>query len=459
MLFKRRQFEQNNVLKFALNRITGSGRRKHLISAAAWIVGGAIASQIFRLISNVVLARMLAPEYFGILSLVMAIVTGINLLSDVGINVSIIRNRESAAAEFMNTAWTVQAIRGLIICFICLLISFPASDFYNQRELSLLLPAIGLTSLITGLHSPSLIQLTKEFRAKRLILIEVFVQLVSSCFMIALAYFRPSVWVLAAGPFCSSLLQLAISHWVHGRPFHKFQLQASAVKEITKVGFWITASTALTFLSSQADRLLIGKLISLEFLGVYNISLSLSDPPKMLIALLCGRIFLPAISAVSDTDAIILENKVKQARIPLIAIQILGLSLLIVCAQPVISVLYDRRYADAIWIVEILSLSLWPTLLATSLEPVMLALGKPKPMVLARLVAIISLILFMLAGLMTAGNRGLIIGVGMAAVPPYFVVAIALRSESIDVLSQDLKSTVLFLLTLGGAFFVRSFFI
>ncbi len=94
-----------------------SSLQKKAIGASVWVIIGYGSSQCLRLISNLILTRLLVPELFGLMALVNTFIIGLNLFSDVGIRPSIIRSERGEDPLFLNTAWTLQVIRGFRISF------------------------------------------------------------------------------------------------------------------------------------------------------------------------------------------------------------------------------------------------------------------------------------------------------------------------------------------------------
>src|SRR3954463_8032559 len=116
------------------------GVSKSMVVRLGWTTFGYGAVQALRLVNNVVLARLLAPQIFGLMAIVNAIRTGVELLSDVGISQNIVSNPRGAEPVFYNTAWTLQASRGLLLAALCLLLSVPAAQFFDYPELASILP-------------------------------------------------------------------------------------------------------------------------------------------------------------------------------------------------------------------------------------------------------------------------------------------------------------------------------
>src|ERR1700676_2145372 len=126
-----------------------------LVNGAVWTVGAFGLGQAIRLATNVVLARLLAPELFGMMLIVNTLTTGIHLFSDVGIPQNIIRSPNAYDPRFYNTAWSLQIIRSIVVWFVCVLIAVPAAHFYGVPILSAILPVSGFNMVLVGCASLS----------------------------------------------------------------------------------------------------------------------------------------------------------------------------------------------------------------------------------------------------------------------------------------------------------------
>src|SRR5258708_17782105 len=94
-----------------------------LLRGAVWTIGAYGLAQVLRLATNVFLARLLAPELFGIMLIVNSLRTGIELLSDVGIGQSIVYHKNANDPDFYNMAWSIQAIRSVLLWLVALFIA------------------------------------------------------------------------------------------------------------------------------------------------------------------------------------------------------------------------------------------------------------------------------------------------------------------------------------------------
>ena len=121
-----------------------------LFRKAIWTVGSFGVGQALRLLMNIILARLLAPELFGVMSIVNSLRTGLELMSDVGIGQNVICNSEGDNPEFYNTAWTLQFIRGLLLWPIAAALAVPLAHFYNIPQLVYIVPITAFISVLGG---------------------------------------------------------------------------------------------------------------------------------------------------------------------------------------------------------------------------------------------------------------------------------------------------------------------
>ena len=123
---------------------------------------------LIRLASSLILTRLLFPEVYGVMSLVWMLMYGLAMFSDVGLGPAIIRDRRGDDPDFLNTAWTVQAIRGAVLWLCSCLAAGPMALLYGQPELAQLIPAAGLTALIAGFNSTALYTCRRRMDSRRI---------------------------------------------------------------------------------------------------------------------------------------------------------------------------------------------------------------------------------------------------------------------------------------------------
>jgi len=426
------------------------------IRGAIWTMFGFGASHCLRLGFNLIVTRLLYPELFGLVSLVFTIVSGLAFFCDMGITPAVVRDPRGGERDFLNTAWTMQILRGLAIGAGCLLLAWPASWFYKDHRLLWIIPMIGLGNVGFGFNSSSLMRLKREMQVRPLVTIEVGTQFLSGLVMVVWAWMSPSVWALIAGTLISNVIRLTWSHLLNGQTSDRLVWKPDVVSELLVFGRWIWIASILGFLASQIDRLILGKLMTWQMLGIYGLAAAIAEIPRNLTMSLNSDVIFPVYSRSTHLGREELRARIIRHRWRLLVVMALAIASLTVVGDAVIRVLYDKRYAAGAWMLPILALGIWPSALASTIDSSLTAIGKPRYAAGGNL----SKILFTAIGIPLAfrimGEAGAVLVVAMNDLPYYGQIAYGLRREGLSTWAQDLKATVLLLAIMALALMARS---
>jgi O-antigen/teichoic acid export membrane protein len=408
-----------------------------------------------RMVSSVVLARLFSPEFFGLMTLLTTVLVGLNLFSHIGLQDSVIQNPRGDEAVFLNTAWTLQVVRGTGLWLVTMLLAWPVAHFYKEPRMIALFPALGFGCVIAGLASPSLLTLARHMGVGKSSLLELLGQIVSFVVTIIWAIIDPSLWALVGGRIASDLARTVASLFILPGLRPSFVWDKECVRSLLHFGKWILVGTALSFLATQSDRLILGKLVSIETLGVYGIAFALSDLPRQIIMMFCTNVGYPFIAKFAQQPRAEYRAVLLKYRLPVLAIGGLGLILVICTGDQLVFHLYDHRYRAAAWMVGVLAAGLWHTTLYSTLSPAILALSKAHYNATANLVYCISIFTLIPLGFHYYGIVGAVAAVAVGDLPIYFVVLYAAFRENVDTLLQDALMTVAFVVTLACALALR----
>lgn len=413
------------------------------IRGSIWTIVGYGASQFIRLVNNIILTRLLEPELFGLMALVYTFITGLNLFSDIGINPSIIRSPRGEDARFLNTAWTLQVIRGTTLWLICFVIAIPVANFYKIPQLSWLIPVVGSNTLIAGFNSTSLAVLNRRVEIGKLTIVEIVTQVIAVVIMIAIALYKPTIWALVLGTLVANIVKLFWSHLLSSTP-HTFLWDRDCLKELFSFGRWIFVATAITFLANQTDRLVMGKLLPLEILGVYSIAFTFADIPRQIVNQLSNKVIFPLVSQqLQVLPKAVFLGKLLEKRKYLLMLSALLVAFFFCFSDIIIDILYDERYQDAGWMFAILTLGLWPLILSISTGQILLSLGKPQYHTLSVFLKFLYMVTLFPITIIRMGIFWAIIVIGLNDLPNYFVSVFGLWREGFSFFRQDFLLTLL----------------
>lgn len=417
------------------------GLRRRVMSSAAWIGLGFGYGQLVRLAGSVVMARLLYPQAFGLMALAITFLTGLVLFSDLGIRTSVVQSPRGDQQDFLDTAWTLQIVRGALLWAGSCLLAWPAAYWRPAPEPDLLwlLPLFGLTAAIEGFTSTKLLRLHRHLQQGRAVLMEAIIQTAATGTMILWALADPGVTALAAGPMLGSLLRVGLSYRLLPGPRNRLRWDRSALKELAHFARWIYLGTVLTFLAGNVDRLVIGYL-SIATLGVYHIAGQLVSAVVLLMGSVSGQLIFPAYSRVigAGRDLGPVFRRVHLAAGAMAAVLIAG----VIAAGPtLIRLLYDARYADAEWLVPLLAVGAWFQILEANAGAILFAQGTPKVSALSNAMKVVCLAAFIPLGSWLDGLRGLVLGLVVGDLARYLTTAIALRRRGIRIVRTDLAWT------------------
>lgn len=415
-----------------------------------------------RFVGSIVLTRLFAPELFGLMTLLTTIIVGLNLFSHIGFEDNIIQNPRGDEEPFINTTWTVQVLRGLALWLVMVIVAWPVARFYDPRLLWLL-PIVGFGSVISGFSSPSLLSLSRHLGVGRLSLLELICQVVLYGVAIGWAYFDRSIRALVAARVVSELVRTFSSYRLVKdglRP--RFVLEREAVRSLLTFGRWILIGTALTFLATQSDRLILPKLLpkatAFQVLGVYGIAFSLSDLPRQIIAQFSTRVGFPFIAKFSHQPRPEFRQVLLKYRMMVLSAGAVLLTFTICVGDVFILHVYKKPYHGAAWMIAIFGLGLWHTLLYSTTSPAIMSLQKAHYNALANLLYLVALLLLLPLGYSWFGIVGAVAAVAVSDLPMYIVNVYASYREGLGMLHQDALMTLVFLGTLAVGFGIRHAF-
>lgn len=413
--------------------LAGDGLRARALRGTAFTFLGFGAQQFLRLLSNLILTRLLFPEAFGLMALVMVVLMGLQMISDTGINPSIVQSKRGDDPAFLNTAWSLQIARGALLWLLTFALALPIANFYELPQLAVLLPVAGLGAFIQGFQSMRLATANRHIALGRLTAMELISQIIGIVIMVLLAWWLQSVWALLIGTLIGISIKTVMSHWLLPGQQDRLAWDRDAFWEIFHFGKYIFIGSMAGFLINNADRAVLGKFISIAELGIYNIGYFLASVPMILSLQLGSRVLMPLYTKTPPRDGAHNRSKIRMARLMLTTALIgLGLGFALI-GDWLIEVLYEEEYALAGPILVLLSLTFLPTLVINAYANLMLASGQSRHFTIYLiLLGAVQLTLLILL-VRDYGIFGATVAPGLAAILVYPVAAgLAYRDKGWD---------------------------
>ena len=349
---------------------------KATIARLGWTSMAFGLNQVLRLVNNIVLARLLAPSLFGLMTIVNAIRFGVELLSDLGLGQNIVSNPKGHTQDFYDTAWTLQVIRGVVLALLCCALAVPAAAFFEQPELKVILPVSSIMFILGGLSSTSAALLQKQINVTRTTLFDLATLIIMIIVQVGIALVTPTIWALVIGSVVSYAVSLISSYLLIPGIRHRFFIDGEIAKTVIHFGKWIFLSSIIYFLAMNFDRLYFAKQITLADLGVYSIARSLSEMVNSFTVKSSNVVLFPTVAGWQLPEAEV-RRKILRGRRMVLLLAAVGLAGLVAVSDQIIGILYDQRYAGAAVVLPILLLGAWFSLLCTVNDSILLGTGRP----------------------------------------------------------------------------------
>jgi O-antigen/teichoic acid export membrane protein len=378
------------------------------------------------------LTRLLFPEAFGAVATASALISGLILVTDVGVQAAIVQSPNGADTAFLRSAWVFQVGRGIIIwaALVCLcgILSIPAvggllphASIYADRQLPLITIVIGFGVILGGAESTCIPLNVRLINYRPIVVVGLLSKFISLPVMILLALTQHSVWALVGGGLTGGFVRLVLSHLIVPGPSMAFKWQKLHFQEIIRFGRWVMISSLATFFSLQCDIIVLGILTPASTVGLYSIAKLLANIGTGLLDRLSGALALPVFGEVIRTDSAAFARQYYRFRLPIEIAAGLISGCLFIAGGFIVNFLYDDRYMQAGIMLQVLALGAitYPMMVIGS---AFTATGDSYISAITSTVDALSMITFLTVGFLIDGLLGAIAGIALHSLVPSAVI-------------------------------------
>jgi O-antigen/teichoic acid export membrane protein len=311
------------------------------LSSIGWMGLGQFTCLLIRLASNIILARLLAPQIYGVFGTALAVITTLTLFSDIGVQPALIRHPNGMRPEFLSTGWWMNLGRGAGLMIITLALAYPLARVYGEPILFPVLLVLALQPLAQALRSPGMPLLRRTLNYRAVFLNEVSLVLVGAIASVALAVAFRSVWAIVFGSLIGLVASVAFSY-VLSPIAPRLTWASTAFQEIAQLSRQIFVNTLVMALWVNLDRLLGLWFVDETAMGCYFVAMNLAVVGETLVMRACD-VYFSMLSRCADlAQRAAWHRRVNQS---LAAWGMPVLALGIVAAPAFIDLIYDPRYA------------------------------------------------------------------------------------------------------------------
>lgn len=425
------------------------GKRK-IVIAGIWVTAILGISQVVRLGTNLVLTRFLEPKIFGIMSIVYVVLFGMTMLTDLGLWSFVVRHKDPENKHMLNVVWTLQVVRSWILfafATIAAVVIYAGNQFfpiyfssvYSDPLLPLLITVASVGTLIHGHNSMASAIMSRKMEVGKLEVINIIGQIASVIVMLVWVWIYPTIWALVSSSIVSNIVIVALNYYLF--PYkHRLAWDRSIAAEVFHYSKWIVIASTLTYIFSQGDRVFFGGSISPTMLGIYSIAVMMSTTITTIIETLSGKIVFPAFSSVVHNNRASLKEKYYKVRAHSDLIVFLLVGMLLATSQLIIDILYDERYVEAGWMLQILLVAVIGNTLSTVSLECLSALSITKVRMWVMMVRTLGIVIFLPLSFYHFGLVGALWAISINVFLPLPILYYTLKQNNVFSLFHEVKN-------------------
>jgi O-antigen/teichoic acid export membrane protein len=361
---------------FSSREVAGAGGslRKRVFRGGFWIFGLRIIDRGLGFLRKLVLARLLAPEDFGLLGISFLAISTLETFSQTGFQAALVQKKENVDS-YLDTAWTVSVLRGVILFAILVLFAPYIGEFFNSQEAVAVIRVIAITVLLSGAKNVGVVFFEKELQFKKQFIYQVSGTLSAFCVGILLAFALKNAWALVFAGLVGKGGQFLASYMVHSfRPRIRFEKQK--LRELVNFGKWIFGQSIVLFLLTQGDDIFVGKMLGVTALGFYQMAYAISSLPATEVTHVISGVAFPAYSKIQDDLPRLKEACLKVLRLTC-AISIPFATGLAVFAPELTALVLKEKWMPMVAALQVMCVFGAMRSIAATFGPIYRAIGRP----------------------------------------------------------------------------------
>lgn len=390
-------------------RLIRAGRE--LARGSAWMIGMRWAIRGVGLVSTVILARLLAPDDFGVVAMAMVAVAILQSFAASGTDLALLRNTK-ATREHYDTAWTLEIIQGVVLAIVLFATAPLVGGHFEDPRVTEVVRMLSLRALFYGFQNIGVVNFRRDLQFGREFRFGVAKKLATFVVTVGTALWLRSYWALVIGQVLGQLIEVGISYRMSD---YRPRLSLARIGEIWGFSQWLVLARFARLVNKQFDRWVVGTIGGASVMGYYYVAADFAASPSDEVVLPMSRAAFPVYSRLHDEPAA-LRQAFHNVLASMTAISlVMGLGMAVV-ADDFVRVALGAKWLEAIPLMPWLGVFGAFYGVAHTLDIFMLATGRER-----------------LTALMTAANALLTVPVLLVAAQGWGIIGIAAAKAAMAV--------------------------
>jgi O-antigen/teichoic acid export membrane protein len=350
------------------------------------------------IISSLILVRLLSPEDFGVVAIVMSIYSFIELFGLFGFKSAIIQKSSPQKSDY-DTTFSINLGFGIIASSFMFLMASNFAGFFEDERLTDVFKWLALMFLLNSLINIKVVDFQRNMEFKKELILQLIPKLLSFFITLFLAWYLRNYLALIYGMLILSLLNVIQSYVM--KPYLP-SLSIKGGKELFKFTKWLMLNNVFYYINNKSIDLIVGKMISTKAAGLYSISQEMASLPASEIGGPINKASYPAYSKAKSNFKEL--RRLFYNTCSMITILALPTAMgLFSVSELFVPVVLGEKWIGAIEVIQVLSIAAFITSLSSNNGYIFIALGKPKVTTAISGIRII-ILLIMLFGIISFDN-------------------------------------------------------
>jgi PST family polysaccharide transporter/lipopolysaccharide exporter len=279
--------------------LPGEGLAERAVKGGFWMTATNIFDRALQLVLLVILARLLSPTDFGLMGIALLTLNALRRLSRIGLQDALIYNIADNVDAYLNTAWTVEVVRGIGLASIAYLSAPFVAMFFGEPRALDVIRVIAVSPILNGFRNPAVVYFKKNLDFHKQFAYTMSGSVVNFVVATGVAVVYGSVWALVVGYVAADLVRLVVSYALDQfRPIPEFHRQNFV--ELFSFGKWITGTDALLFVANEGDDAVVGYVLTAASLGFYQVAYQIAKAPAAEVSSIVSSVTFPVYSKLQD---------------------------------------------------------------------------------------------------------------------------------------------------------------
>lgn len=345
------------------------------VSGVVWNYVSFASGKFLTFISTIILARLLAPDQFGLVALALLVIQYLDAIGDLGVSAALIYQRDNLERA-KNVAFIISVLAGLLLASVAFLGAPLFAAFYNEPAIVPMLQVLAGSMIISSLGQTHLTLLTKELNFRQKLLPDLSRSLAKGLGSIGLALLGFGAWSLIWGQVIGAVV-ITVVIWgvVRWRP--RLEWDGQLARTMLGYGSQIVLIQLLSVVWATADYLIVGKLLGREDLAYYQQAFRVTDLLIINIAFVVGRVLFPSYAKMNHDPELLRKGYL--ATIRYIGLLTLPLSVGIAAVAPLfVSLVFGPKWLAMTPALQLLALRAGISTLSFNSGHMLRAVGRPN---------------------------------------------------------------------------------